>query len=187
MNSKRFHSGSPKRKSSEKIRKGRLVESVVALLHNIPGITVKRNVKLPPLHGDQSRTREIDVLLSSDVAGYPVRIAFSCKNERKKIRVGTIGEFIDQLNEVGIPPQQGIIVSVMLAQITRSDSRRDLPTGFAFRPDPPPFHFGSAAHPSSTFQVARASRQPAELFDSIHLVLAVYHWALRENLTHLGH
>jgi tetratricopeptide (TPR) repeat protein len=52
------------------------------------------------------------VLLTSDVAGYPVRIAFSCKNERKKIEPGAIGEFIDELDDVGIPPQHGIFVCV---------------------------------------------------------------------------
>ena len=82
------------------------------MLHDTPGLKVQRNVKLAPLHGDQTRTRDIDVLLTSDVAGYPVRIAFSCKNKRAKIKVGAIGEFIDQLNDVGIPSQQGIFVCV---------------------------------------------------------------------------
>lgn len=100
------------KKSSENARKGTLVEAIVALLHDLPGVKVERNVELPPKHGDQTRRREIDVLLTSHVAGYPVRIAFSCKNERKKIEPGAIGEFIDELDDVGIPPQQGIFVCV---------------------------------------------------------------------------
>jgi hypothetical protein len=72
-------------------------------------------------------------------------------------------------------------------QTTRSDCRRDLPTEFASRLDPPPFHFESAARLFSTFQFERASRQPAELFDSIHPALAVGHRASGGNPTRLGH
>jgi tetratricopeptide (TPR) repeat protein len=52
------------------------------------------------------------VLLTGRVAGYPVRIAFSCKNESKKIEPGKIDEFIGELDDVGIPPQHGIFVCV---------------------------------------------------------------------------
>ncbi|MBA3323167.1 MAG: tetratricopeptide repeat protein [Pyrinomonadaceae bacterium] len=100
------------KKSTENARKGKLVEAVVALLHEMPGVKVERNVFLPPIHGDQTRRREIDVLLTGNVAGYLVRIAFSCKNESKKIEPGKIGEFIDELDDVGIPPQHGIFVCV---------------------------------------------------------------------------
>ena len=58
------------------------------------------------------RTREIDVLLTGKVAGYPVRLAIQCKNYGKPITIGQIGEFRDLLEDVGIPPQNGIIVSV---------------------------------------------------------------------------
>lgn len=82
------------------------------MLHDLPGIKVERNVQLPPIHGDKTRRREIDVLLTGYLAGYPVRIAFSCKNERKKITPGAIGEFIDELDDVGIPTHHGIFVCV---------------------------------------------------------------------------
>ena len=104
--------GAQGRKSSDNARKGALVEVIVGMLHDLPGVKVERNVRLPPVHGDSSRSREIDVLLTSYVAGYPVRIAFSCKNERAKVKPGAIGEFIDELDDVGIPLQHGIFVCV---------------------------------------------------------------------------
>src|SRR5215213_8551501 len=104
--------GAHGRKSTDNVRKGALVEVIVGMLHDLPGVKVERNVRLPPVHGDSSRSREIDVLLTSYVAGYPVRIAVSCKNERAKVKPGAIGEFIDELDDVGIPLQHGIFVCV---------------------------------------------------------------------------
>jgi tetratricopeptide (TPR) repeat protein len=101
-----------RKKPAETARKGKLVEAIVAMLHDMPGVKVERNVFLPPVHGDQTRKREIDVLLTAMVAGYPVRIAFSCKNESKKIEPGKIDEFFGELDDVGIPPQHGIFVCV---------------------------------------------------------------------------
>jgi tetratricopeptide (TPR) repeat protein len=92
--------------------KGILLEQIVAMLHKDEGVKVETNVDLPPKSGDKSRTREIDVLLTRDVAGYPVRVAIQCKNYGKPITVGQIGEFKDLLEDVGIPYQYGIIVSV---------------------------------------------------------------------------
>ena len=54
-------------------RKGRLAEQIAAWLHAEAGVDVKSNVRLPSLH--QNRHREIDVLLTSNVAGYSVRMA----------------------------------------------------------------------------------------------------------------
>jgi tetratricopeptide (TPR) repeat protein len=81
-------------------------------MHNYPGVQVERNARLPPVQGDQTRRREIDVLLTGEVAGYPVRIAFQCKNERKPIEPELIDAFIGELDDVGIPPQHGIFVCV---------------------------------------------------------------------------
>ena len=92
--------------------KGILLEQIVAMLHKAEGVKVETNVFLPPKSGDQSRRREVDVLLTSDVAGYQARIAIQCKNYGKPITIGQIGEFRDLLEDVGIPPQYGIIVSV---------------------------------------------------------------------------
>lgn len=92
--------------------KGILLEQLVAKLHEDEGVKVETNVFLPPKSGDQSRAREIDVLLTRDIAGYPVRVAIQCKNYGKPINIGQVGEFKDLLEDVGIPCQQGIMVSV---------------------------------------------------------------------------
>jgi hypothetical protein len=101
-----------KTKTADHITKGRLLETIVALMHEYAGVTVEKNVELPAKHSPRGRTREIDVLLTSEVAGYTVRIPIACRNESTKVEVGDIGEFVDLLNDVGIAPQQGIFVSV---------------------------------------------------------------------------
>ncbi|MBA3693371.1 MAG: restriction endonuclease [Acidobacteria bacterium] len=92
--------------------KGILLEEVVAMLHDYEGVKVERNVKLPPKSGDKSRKIEIDVLLTSYVAGYSIQIAIQCKNYGKRITREQIGAFKDSLDDAGIPYQHGIIVSV---------------------------------------------------------------------------
>jgi len=92
--------------------KGILLEEVVAMLHDYEGVKVERNAELPPKSGDKSRKIEIDVLLTSFVAGYPVRIAIQCKNYEKRITREQIGAFKDSLDDAGIPYQHGIVVSV---------------------------------------------------------------------------
>ncbi len=92
--------------------KGIILEEVVAMLHDYEGVKVERNVKLLPKSGDKSRRVELDVLLTSYIAGYPIRIAIQCKNYGKRITREQIGAFKDSLDDVGIPSQHGIIVSV---------------------------------------------------------------------------
>lgn len=92
--------------------KGILLEQIVAMLHKSEGVKVETNVFLLPKSGDESRKREVDVLLTSDVAGCPVRVAIQCKNYKKPITVGQIDEFIGLLKDVGIPYQYGIVISV---------------------------------------------------------------------------
>jgi tetratricopeptide (TPR) repeat protein len=116
-NSKSKKSRSPSKskkssKRSEHIRKGRIVEAVVALLHDTLGVKVEKNVELPPKHGDPERRREIDVLLTGKIAGYEIRIPFSCKNEALPIKPNLIDEFIGTLDDVGIPCERGIFVCV---------------------------------------------------------------------------
>jgi hypothetical protein len=41
-----------RKKKADSARKGKLVEAIVALLHDMPGVKVERNVFLPPVHGD---------------------------------------------------------------------------------------------------------------------------------------
>lgn len=90
--------------------KGDLVEDVVALLFEDKSLRVSKRVHLPVLKST-GRTREIDVLVESQVAGVPIRIAVECKNYGTPIGVDLIGEFKDKLDEVGIPPQLGIYVA----------------------------------------------------------------------------
>jgi hypothetical protein len=99
----------PLRQSPSSI-KGKLVEAITAKLHEWPNVTVLRNIRLP-VPGSRRRIAEIDVLLESDVAGYPVRMVIECKNE--KIRIGTkyMNEFVGKLDDLGIPRQHGIYVS----------------------------------------------------------------------------
>src|SRR5436190_1367238 len=92
------------------VSKGRMIEAIVASMHESDGVKVERNVKLPPTRS-QEPTREIDILLSSQVCGYPVRYVFECKNERKRIGVEYIDAFVGKLQDVGIPTQYGIFVT----------------------------------------------------------------------------
>lgn len=94
------------------MHKGKLVEQIVADMHDVPGVKVACNVFLPP-KGGSGRKREIDVLITGELAGYPVRIAIECKNERKPVGAPKMDGFIGKLDYVGIPPQHGIYVSAI--------------------------------------------------------------------------
>lgn len=106
-------------------RKGKLVEQIAAWMYEATDVDVQTRVFLPTLDGEERR--EIDVLLTDTRGIYPVRFAIECKNEGKPIDVKRIGEFIDKLNEVGIPLQHGVYVSV--SRYTRDALRRAKKTG----------------------------------------------------------
>jgi hypothetical protein len=91
----------------------RLIESLVASMYRMKGSTVQRNARLPRVgsHGHRSRPREIDVLVTGEVAGLPVRVAIECKDEKHKIGSPYIDSFVGKLKDVGIPTQYGIYVS----------------------------------------------------------------------------
>ncbi len=94
-------------------RKGRLLEEVVAMLYENEGYEIKRNAKLPPVSADEKRKhREIDVLLTKYVLGEPNYIVIQCKNEKCRIGIERIDEFIGFLRDVGISAQQGIFICV---------------------------------------------------------------------------
>lgn len=103
----RHHTRKTKKTTTEK---GRLVEKIVALLHEAQNVTIERNVHLPT-RGNPRRRREIDVLVSTLVTGYPVRLAIECKNEKSKIGSPKIDAFIGKLQDIGIPTSYGIYVS----------------------------------------------------------------------------
>lgn len=51
-------------------------------------------------------------MISGEIAGYPLRIAIECKNYAQRIGVEKIDEFKGKLEDVGIPQQCGIFVTV---------------------------------------------------------------------------
>jgi hypothetical protein len=100
---------SPREKSSpnksSSTEKGKIVEHIVALMHKYPDTSVKveQNVRISPIFNRTGRKREIDVLLTRDIAGHPVQIAIECKNERRPIDTPAIELFAKKLQHVGIP------------------------------------------------------------------------------------
>ena len=90
--------------------KGKILEMVVASLHEAPNVEVKRNTRLPTLRNPK-RKREIDVLIFGFFAGYLTQIAIECKNRAEILDVEYIDAYIGKLNDVGIPTQQGIYIS----------------------------------------------------------------------------
>lgn len=108
-------------KTPDHITKARLVEEIAALLHEEDGVTVERNVRVPSL-SDPAQIREIDVLVTGNVAGYAVRIPIECKNYSTRITAGQIGEFKDKLDDVGLPVRDSLYISV--AGFGRDSQRR---------------------------------------------------------------
>jgi hypothetical protein len=72
-----------RKRNQENKAKGDFLEEVVALLHEGPGWAVERKARVP-VRGHDKVTREIDILISSLVAGYKIHIAIECKNWNKK-------------------------------------------------------------------------------------------------------
>jgi hypothetical protein len=91
--------------------KGNILEDLVAMMHEMPGVRVEKRRKLPVLRSKTKRKREIDILITSSVAGYKVQIALGCKNEAQALKTSAVDNFVGILNDVGIPIQQGILVS----------------------------------------------------------------------------
>src|SRR5690349_377668 len=83
--------------------KGRIVEQIAANMHDLPGVKVEQRVKLPSILSKGKREREIDVLLTGDVAGYAIQLAIECKNEGTPIKPEKIDAFVGKLQDVGIP------------------------------------------------------------------------------------
>jgi len=96
--------------SASSIEKGKVVEKIVAMMHEALGVEVRRDVLLPAKN-DSSRRRQFDVLLVGNVAGYQTVLAVECKNHKRRKDVGDVGRFRDHLEDAGLAPQQGILVS----------------------------------------------------------------------------
>jgi hypothetical protein len=97
-------------KKSQSAIKGRLLEMIVASLHEGSGVKIEQNVRLPSLLNPK-RKREIDILLSGTISGYPIRIAIECKNYKSIIDAPKIDAFVGKLQQIGIPSQHGVFVS----------------------------------------------------------------------------
>lgn len=108
--SKRSQSNKRSKKKPDTDAKKKLLESIAAELHTLPGVKVERNKWLPSLRNPKHR-REIDVLLTVKPLGYQMRLAIECKNLAKPVEAEDIGSFIDKLEQVGIPSQGSIYVS----------------------------------------------------------------------------
>jgi len=92
-------------------RKGRFLEDVVALLHRYPNVRVETRKKLRSVRSSSKRKREIDVLLTTLVAGYQVIVAIECKNYKNRLKSEVVDSFLGKLDDVGIPRNQGILVA----------------------------------------------------------------------------
>lgn len=91
--------------------KGNIVERIVAMMHESPGVEITSPAYLPGRGTNRKKKREIDVLLTGYISSYQIRLAIECKNEKKPIGSPKIDAFIGKLQDVGIPTQQGIYVS----------------------------------------------------------------------------
>jgi hypothetical protein len=89
----------------------KLVEQVVASMHEMGDLVVRRNVRLPSI-SEPSRRREFDVVCTGQVAGYPVRIPIECKSGKHPAGAPAIDAFIGRLQDVGLPPTSAVFVSV---------------------------------------------------------------------------
>jgi hypothetical protein len=98
-----------KRKNVSSV-KGKVLEMIVAGMHESPDVKIERNIKIPTIR-NKKRKREIDILMVGKINGYPIRMAIECKNYDSIINVPFIDGFIGKLQDIGIPTQQGIFIT----------------------------------------------------------------------------
>lgn len=96
--------------NSSTTEKGKLLERLVAMLHEGPGVTVQQRVKLPTRYNPKHK-REVDVLVTGAVAGHRVQLAIECRNLRRPVTTQQIGDFAAKLNQLGMAPSQGLFVT----------------------------------------------------------------------------
>lgn len=83
-----------------------LIAAVEEAVHDLPGVQVYHNVKLPTNYGGK---RQIDILIEEERGRFKYKTIIECKNTNSKISVNTVGAFKELLESVGA--HQGIIVS----------------------------------------------------------------------------
>ena len=151
---------------SDTSRKGHIVEQIVAKLHETPNILIETRAMLTPLVG-KGRKREIDILISTDVAGYPVRIAVECKNEARPILETAIDAFFGKLTDIGIPTQYGIFVST--SRYTQGAERRAKAAGIKL------LRLSGLTADRLSAAVMTAFQSVIHLFMSVRSVVIEYH------------
>lgn len=94
--------------------KGRFLEDIVASFHNDENIKIEKRVWLKPLNDPNGEAREIDILLTVNIAGYiKTYIAIECKNYSTQIKPDQINSFKGKLDELNLPVQGAIFVSTI--------------------------------------------------------------------------
>lgn len=92
--------------------KGKLLEDIVASFHNDENLKVETRVWLKPLNDSNGELREIDVLLTTSISGYPIYIPIECKNYTRQINPNDINAFSGKLNELGLSTNHAIYVFI---------------------------------------------------------------------------
>jgi tetratricopeptide (TPR) repeat protein len=115
------------KRGKQSTEKGRLLEEIVARMHNSPRFIVERNARVQPQNRNSQWPRDIDVLLSSRVVSRPAKYAIECKNLGEKVDIEKIDAFVGKLSHVGIPHEHGIYIST--SGYTRDALERALPAG----------------------------------------------------------
>lgn len=83
------------------------MEQIVSTLYQDPDIKIEKNLRLAAI--GSTRKREIDILASQkDI----VLAVIECKNYNKVIDVELIDAFFGKLDDIGIPTEKGIFVSI---------------------------------------------------------------------------
>lgn len=91
-------------------KKGRILEDVVARLHNVNGLRAVPRQKFPSLRTPE-RVREIDVLIEASIGPYPFRIPVECKNWGNPVGVEDIDAYEGKLNDIGMIVRGAIYVA----------------------------------------------------------------------------
>lgn len=172
MSKKSSHNQSTSVHHPSTLEKGRLVEHIAARMHQTPGLKVETHVFLPA-RGTTGRKREIDVLLTSEFAAFPVRVAIECKNEKERIGSERIDAFIGKLDDVGIPPQQGIYISA--SGYTRDAIERATAAGIR------PLILQGLANGALASQIAEAFQSVVYLVPQVITIAVTYNEGIPAN------
>ena len=84
------------------------MEQIVSTLYQDPDVKAEKNLRLSAI-GSNSRKREIDILVSKNDV---IQTVIECKNYNKVIDVELIDAFFGKLDDIGIPTEKGIFVSI---------------------------------------------------------------------------